>query len=292
MGTFGVVKLSRLRSTGRFYAVKIMNKRRLMQMRQCEHIRSEREVMRNVTHSFIVHLHATFQDASSLYMVSEFVPGGELFCHLRRAGRLPVELFCHLRRAGRLPVEVAKFYAAELILTLGYLHSQSIVYRDLKPENLLLDRDGNLKITDFGFAKVVSSETYTLVGTPEYLAPEIIAGTGHGKAVDWWALGILIYEMLAGYPPFSSSDPYQTSVLILEGKLAFPKDFDRVSIDLITKLLHPDRHKRLGASRVSGTQDVMSHQFFYGLNWLWLEKKFVRAPIVPRLRSGSDTFTS
>ena len=126
-----------------------------------------------------------FQDNTNLYMLLEYVVGGELFSHLRRAGRFTNDM--------------TRFYASEIVLAIEYLHSKNIVYRDLKPENLLLDHNGHIVLTDFGFAKRIDDRTWTLCGTPEYLAPEIIQSKGHGKAVDWWALGILIFEMLAGY---------------------------------------------------------------------------------------------
>ena len=135
----------------------------------------------------------SFQDSTKLYMVLEFVSGGELFSHLRKAGR-----FDNAQ---------ARHYAAQIVLAFDHLHQRNTIYRDLKPENLLLDAEGHVKVTDFGFAKRVEGRTWTLSGTPEYLAPEIIQSKGHGKAVDWWALGILIFEMLAGYPPFYVSAP-------------------------------------------------------------------------------------
>ena len=151
-----------------------------------EHVNAERFILARIRHPFIVDLYATFQDHLNIYMLLSYVPGGELFSHLRRAQRFSAD--------------VTRFYLAIIVLALRYLHSFNIIYRDLKPENLLPDTRGYLKIADFGFAKVVDDRTWTLCGTPEYLAPEIIQSDGHGKAVDWWACGILCYEMLVGYP--------------------------------------------------------------------------------------------
>ena len=150
----------------------------------------------------------------------------------------------------RLNPEQTKWVAMEVVEVLAYMHGQKILYRDLKPENLLLDKVGHCKVTDFGFAKRVEYRTWTLCGTPEYLAPEIILSKGHGKAVDWWALGILMYEMLAGYPPFYDEDPLGIYQKILEGKIKFPWHFDRHSKDLIKKLLTADLTKRLGNLKV------------------------------------------
>lgn len=187
-GTFGRVRLCLHKSTGNYYAIKCLKKSEVLRMKQVEHILAEASILGSIRHPFIVNMLKTFQDDKRLYIVLEYVVGGELFSHLRKAGKFPND--------------VAKFYAAEVILAFEYIHSMDILYRDLKPENLLLDVGGHIKITDFGFAKKVPERTFTLCGTPEYLAPEIIQSKGHGKAVDWWALGILTYEMLVGYPPF------------------------------------------------------------------------------------------
>lgn len=164
--------------------MKMLKKAEVVRLKQVEHINSEKEILAQINHPFLVNLYCTFQDDRNLYMLLEYVVGGELFSHLRRAGKFSNE--------------TTMIYAGEIVLALEYLHSLDIIYRDLKPENLLLDEEGHIRITDFGFAKKVEDRTWTLCGTPEYLAPEIIQSKGHGKAVDWWALGILIYEMLAG----------------------------------------------------------------------------------------------
>jgi len=149
------------------------------------------------------------QDSKRLYMLLEYVPGGELFSFLRRSVRLPDA--------------AARFYAAEVALAFEYLHGLGVIYRDLKPENLLLSAAGHVKIADFGFAKIVADRTYSLCGTPEYLAPEIIQSTGHSRGADWWAFGILIFEMLAGYHPFQGDSPSVMYARILEGTIEFPR---------------------------------------------------------------------
>lgn len=177
---------------------------------------------------------------------------------------------------------MTKFYIASLILVLEHLHSRNIVYRDLKPENLLLDAEGHVKVTDFGFAKelVDGERTFTLCGTPEFLAPEVVRGVGHGKAADWWALGILMYEMLCGFPPFWDETPLGTYSKILAGEFHFPHHVDVVCRDLIRSLLTVDLSRRLG-NLANGSADVKRHFFFHRVNWQALESKTVQPPIVP-----------
>ncbi|ORX79762.1 protein kinase-A catalytic subunit [Anaeromyces robustus] len=273
-GTFGRVFLVKRRGTNNYYAMKAMKKSEVVRLRQVEHINSEKEIISSVHHPFIVNMLCTFQDVNYLYMIMEYIIGGELFLHLRRAGNFP-------------PPQ-AKFYAAEVILALKYLHSLDIVYRDLKPENILLDQTGHIKITDFGFAKRVESRTWTLCGTPEYLAPEIIQSKGHGKAVDWWALGILIYEMLLGYPPFYDESPYYIYDKILRGEILFPPYIDRIARDLIERLLTKDITQRLG-NLVGEAEDVKRHPWFRHVNWQALYNKEVIPPFIPHYSAVNDT---
>lgn len=187
-----------------FYALKVLRKTEVVKLKQIDHVRHERAILADVAgHPFITSLTASFSDRDSLYMLLDYVPGGEIFSYLRK-----------LRRFDE---PTARFYAAEIVLVLEYLHEHQggVAYRDLKPENLLLDAEGHIKLVDFGFAKRLGYqgdrpvETYTLCGTPEYLAPEVIHNKGHTAAVDWWALGILIYEFLTGYPPFWHQNPME-----------------------------------------------------------------------------------
>jgi len=257
-----------------YFALKIMKKAEVVRLKQVEHINNEKAILSSINHPFIVTLYAYFQDERSLYMLLEYIIGGELFTHLRKAGKFPND---HTR-----------FNAAQIVLALQYLHVDNIVYRDLKPENLLLDSQGYIKITDFGFAKVGEDRTWTLCGTPEYLAPEIIQSKGHGKPVDWWALGILAYEMLAGYPPFYDENPFGIYQKILAGKLEFPRHFDVHARDLIRKLLTADRTKRIGNLK-SGAEDIKKHKWYRGLNWHALYNKQSTAYIVPDVKSLDDT---
>merc|ERR1711998_696352 len=273
-GTFGRVRLVKYKKDSKWMAMKILKKSEIIRLKQVEHIKAEKSILGSINHPFIVNMFGAFQDERCLYMCMEYVIGGELFSHLRRAGRFTNE--------------VTRFYAGEIVLAFDYLHKQDIVYRDLKPENLLLDQDGHVKITDFGFAKRVEDRTWTLCGTPEYLAPEIIQSKGHGKAVDWWALGVLNYEMLAGYPPFYDENPFGIYQKILAGKIEFPRHFDVHAKDLIKKLLTADRSKRLGNLK-GQADDVKKHKWFRTFNFKDLIDCEVVAPINPDVRSPGDT---
>jgi len=273
-GTFGRVYLVRHKKAKRYFAMKVMSKVDIVRLKQVEHISNEKEILLDIKHPFIVNLYCTFKDNKNLYMIMEYVVGGEVFSHLRKAGRFTNEM--------------TRFFAAEIVLALEYLHSKDIIYRDLKPENLLLNPDGHIKITDFGFAKRVVDRTWTLCGTPEYLAPEIIQSKGHGKAVDWWALGILIFEMLAGYPPFFDDNPFGIYEKILGGKIQFPSHFDPQAKDLIRRLLTADRSRRLGSLK-GAAEDVKKHKWFRGVDWKVLYSRQVRAPIIPAVTGDGDT---
>ncbi|MCJ1412994.1 camp-dependent protein kinase catalytic subunit [Ptychographa xylographoides] len=271
-GSFGRVHLVQSKHNQRFYAVKVLKKQQVVKMKQVEHTNDERRMLQRVKHPFLVTLWGTFQDSKNLYMVMDFVEGGELFSLLRKSQRFPNP--------------VAKFYAAEVTLALDYLHSMHIIYRDLKPENLLLDRHGHLKITDFGFAKEVPDITWTLCGTPDYLAPEVVASKGYNKSVDWWSLGILIFEMLCGFTPFwDGGSPMKIYENILKGRVKYPPYIHPDAQDLLQRLITPDLTKRLGNLH-GGSKDVMQHPWFAEVTWDRLAKKDIDAPYVPPVKGG------
>ncbi|XP_036327473.1 cAMP-dependent protein kinase catalytic subunit 3-like, partial [Rhagoletis pomonella] len=273
-GTFGRVCLCRDRVSEKYCAMKLLAMTDVIRLKQTEHVKNERNILREIRHPFVISLEWSTKDDCCLYMIFEYVCGGELFTYLRNAGRFNSQ--------------TSNFYAAEIVSALEYLHSLQIVYRDLKPENLLINRDGHLKITDFGFAKKLRDRTWTLCGTPEYLAPEIIQSKGHNKAVDWWALGVLIYEMLVGYPPFYDENPFGIYEKILSGKIEWPRHMDPIAKDLVKKLLTNDRTKRLGNMK-NGADDVKRHRWFKHLNWNDVYNKKLKAPIVPDVTSDGDT---
>jgi protein kinase A len=273
-GSFGRVRFVTHKGTGSFWAIKMLKKAEVIRLQQVEHMISEKNILTHLDHPFIVRLAGTFQDTKYLYMCLEYIVGGEFFTHLRKSGR-----FDH---------NASKFYATQIILVFEYMHRDDFIYRDLKPENLLLDKMGYLKITDFGFAKKVAFKTYTLCGTPEYIAPEVLLNKGHGKGVDWWTLGILLYEMMAGQPPFVDDDPMGIYQQILAGKVTFPRHFDKNAKSLIKKLLVADLTKRYGCMK-GGADDVKKHKWFQAFDWEALMNKTVAAPIIPAVSGDSDT---
>jgi serine/threonine protein kinase len=198
MGRFGRVRLVQHKITGTTYALKMMGRRLVVEAGQESHVRNEVTVMKRISHPFCTSLFATFVDSRYFYMLLEVTSGGELFRVLEQAPE------------GRLSNAASCFYAANVVCAFEYLHKQKIIYRDLKPENLMVDAHGFLKIVDFGFAKRVFGRTYTLCGTVDYLAPETVSQQGHGFEVDLWALGVLAYEMLVGCPPFEGENKVGT----------------------------------------------------------------------------------
>jgi len=273
-GSFSTVSLCLHKPTSSYYALKTMPINHIMKFNNAEHVKNEKSILQEIQNPFLLSLTWSFKDDINLYLMFPYVPGGELFIYLRMAGSFSPAF--------------TLFYSAEIVSALSYLHSLNIVYRDLKPENILLAKDGHIVITDFGFSKKVVAKTWTLCGTPEYLAPEIIQSKGHNKAVDWWALGILIYEMLAGYPPFCDDNTFVIYEKILAGNIKWPRVMDAAARDLIERLLVHDRTKRLGCMR-EGAEDVKNHRFFSSLDWEDVYYKQLKPPIIPKIRSQADT---
>lgn len=227
-GAFGVVQLVQHTATREVFALKKMQKARIVKTGQQRNVVNEKRVLSTCRHPYILKLVASFKDKNCLYMLLEFLQGGDIFGHLYKQG-------------GRFNVPQSQYYSATVLLVLEYLHNKDIAYRDLKPENLVLDSRGYLKVVDFGFAKTVKDRTYTLCGTPEYLAPELVQGKGHNRAVDYWALGILLYEMLSGYSPFADEERNDQLTIyknIIKGRVVFSKRFKSESAkDLVLRLL-------------------------------------------------------
>ena len=279
-GTFGRVSLVQDHATSQVYALKAMLKSEVTAHKQQANVINEKNIMMCCKHPLILRLHQTFQDPRKLYMLLEFVQGGELFSVLHPPSGMD-----------GVPDESAKFYTAGVLLAISYLHSKDIAYRDMKPENCLIDKQGYPKLVDFGFAKVITAKSYTLCGTPEYLAPEIVLGKGHNKSVDCWALGILIYEMAAGYSPFSDNQGQDQVVIcrnIVNCKLAFPRNFNSDCKELIKKLLVKETHQRLGSLR-GGCDDIKVQKWFNSISFERYLDREVTAPWLPKVSSITDT---
>jgi serine/threonine protein kinase len=267
------VRLVRLFSDNSTFALKVMKKSLIIKHKQLNHIINEVHLMSIVKHPFITELVGHFQDENRVYMVMEFVSGGELFTLLRNE-----RIF---------NVHTTIFYTAELVCVLQYLHGLKIVYRDLKPENVLIAADGHIKLCDFGLSKIVQDRTWTMCGTAEYLAPEIIENAGHGLSVDWWALGVIVYEMLAGHPPFSADTPYQTYQRICAANFSFEPTFDKKAKDFVSALLQKDRRKRLGCGK-GGAKQVKTHRFLMGIDWAALQNLQAQVPYLLEVKAPDD----
>jgi len=270
-GSFGKVVLVQKRvgrEQGSLFAMKILKKTHLVRRRQIERTRTERKVLSAVNHPFIMKLHYAFQSPEKLYLVLDYCPGGELFFHLSRFRRFPER--------------VARFYAAELLLALGHLHKRGIIYRDLKPENVLLDADGHVKLGDFGLAKAGIRHAYegasSMCGTPEYMAPEVLAQQGHGFCVDYWGLGMLTYEMMTGLPPWYTTDRAKLFRRLRSAPLDMPPYFSSSSVAFSSACLERNPRRRLG---VTGIRAAMEHEFFKSISWRALYGRRVEAPIRP-----------
>lgn len=263
--------------SGTIFAMKVLKKASIVRnQKDTAHTKAERNILEAVKHPFIVDLKYAFQTGGKLYLILEYLSGGELFMHLEREGIFLEESAC--------------FYLSEIILALEHLHIQGIIYRDLKPENVLLDAQGHVKLTDFGLCKEHIQEgivTHTFCGTIEYMAPEILTRSGHGKAVDWWSLGALLYDMLTGNPPFTADNRKKTIEIILKGKLNLPPYVTPDARDLIRKLLKRQVSQRLGSGPEDG-KAIRRHPFFKHINWQDVLSRKLEPPFRPCLSSEDD----
>ncbi|KAG2305098.1 hypothetical protein Bca52824_033749 [Brassica carinata] len=297
-GAYGRVLLAKKRTTGDIFAIKVLKKSDMIRKNAVERILAERDILINVHNPFVVRFFYSFTCRENLYLVMEYVNGGDFFSLLKGIG-------C-------LEEPVARVYIAEVVLALEYLHSEGVVHRDLKPDNLLMAHDGHVKLTDFGLSEVglidstgdlsgpvLSEEKPKLQtsehkferrsarGTPDYLAPEILLGTGHGATADWWSVGIILFEFIVGVPPFNADNPEQIFDNILDRKIpwpSIPEEMTYEARDLIDRLLTKDPHQRLGAR---GAAEVKQHIFFKDINWDTLPEQ--KATFVPDTEDALDT---
>jgi serum/glucocorticoid-regulated kinase 2 len=254
-GSFGKVMQVMKKDTHRIYALKTIRKAHIISRSEVAHTLAERSVLSQINNPFIVPLKFTFQSPEKLYFVLAFINGGELFHHLQKEQRFDINR--------------SRFYTAELLCALECLHGFNVIYRDLKPENILLDYSGHIALCDFGLCKLDMKDedrTNTFCGTPEYLAPELLLGQGYTKTVDWWTLGVLLYEMLTGLPPFYDENTNEMYRKILSEPLHFPgpEIVPPAAKDLLTKLLNRKPEQRLGAN---GASEIKAHPFFHSIDW-------------------------
>uniref|UniRef100_A0A8C8G1B9 Ribosomal protein S6 kinase beta-2 n=1 Tax=Oncorhynchus tshawytscha TaxID=74940 RepID=A0A8C8G1B9_ONCTS len=263
--------------TGKIFAMKVLKKAKIVcNAKDTAHTRAEREILETVRHPFIVDLLYAFQTGGKLYLILECLSGGELFMQLEKEGIFMEDTAC--------------FYLGEIVLALGHLHSNGIIYRDLKPENIMLNHQGHIKLTDFGLCKESIHDgavTHTFCGTIEYMAPEILTRTGHNRAVDWWSLGALMYDMMTGSPPFTAENRKKTIDKILKCKLNLPPYLTLDARDMIKKLLKKSPLQRLGSS-AADCKDIQKHPFFRHINWDDLLSKRCEPPYKPCLQSDED----
>ena len=275
-GSFGKVMQVRKKDTNRIYALKTIRKAKIISRSEVAHTMAERSVLAQINNPFIVPLKFAFQSPEKLYFVLAFVNGGELFHHLT------------IER--RFDINRARFYTAELLCVLECLHGFNVIYRDLKPENILLDSHGHIALCDFGLCKLEikdEDQTNTFCGTPEYLAPELLHNKGYNKTVDWWTLGVLLYEMLTGLPPFYDENVNEMYRKILTAPLHFPGSdvVPAAAKDLLTKLLNRDPAKRLGAN---GSAEIKAHPFFHSIDWRKLLERKYQPTFKPNVVSNSS----
>uniref|UniRef100_A0A7E4WBH6 Ribosomal protein S6 kinase n=1 Tax=Panagrellus redivivus TaxID=6233 RepID=A0A7E4WBH6_PANRE len=278
-GSFGKVFLVRKiqgHDTGTLYAMKVLKKATL-KVRDRMRTKMERNILAHISHPFIVRLHYAFQTEGKLYLILDFLRGGDLFTRLSKE-----VMFTE---------DDVKFYLAELTLALEHLHSLGIVYRDLKPENILLDSDGHINVTDFGLSKESidnEGKTYSFCGTVEYMAPEVVNRRGHSVAADWWSLGVLMYEMLTGHLPFQGENRRDTMTLILKAKLRMPMFLTGEAQSLLRSLFKRNPQNRLG-SGPDGINQIREHAFFSSINWDLLLARQIQPPFKPAVGNNDDT---
>ncbi|KAF3935368.1 hypothetical protein ABW20_dc0102202 [Dactylellina cionopaga] len=278
-GNFGKVMLAETKATKQLYAIKVLKKEFIIENDEVESIRSEKRVFliaNKERHPFLLNLHACFQTETRVYFVMEYISGGDLMLHIQR---------------GQFGTKRAQFYAAEVCLALKYFHENGVIYRDLKLDNILLTLDGHIKIGDYGLCKEemwYGSTTSTFCGTPEFMAPEILLDKRYGRAVDWWAFGVLIYQMLLQQSPFRGEDEDEIYDAILSDEPLYPIHMPRDSVSILQKLLTREPELRLG-SGPTDAQEIMSHAFFRNVNWDDIYNKRVPSPFLPQISSPTDT---
>ncbi|CAI2368652.1 unnamed protein product [Moneuplotes crassus] len=274
-GSYGKVFMVEEKTTGKVFAMKVLKKGAITDERGKERVLTERDIIMQIRHPYIVTLHYSFQTKKKLFFILDFLNGGDLYTHIMNYGK-----FNENR---------ARFYTAELVLAINHLHKKGIVYRDLKPQNIMLDSEGHIKLTDFGLSKADFSQdqSHTICGTIKYIAPETISGMSYNHTVDWWSMGIILYRMLTGKLPYPTNKNSEVRVYIVHNKIQVSKKRipDETARSFILGLLERDPTMRLGAN---GVEDIKNHEYFETIDWDALERREVKPPYNPRLKSEKD----
>ena len=271
-GSYSIVTLVRKKDTGVLYAMKSIEKQRVLQEMTVNQILSEKIILSSINHPFICKMFWAFQSRKKLHIVMEYYPGGELYHHLKRVTRFNED---H-----------AKFYFSEVLLSLKYLHEKDIAYRDLKPENVVIDIDGHVRLTDFGLSKMdMRDESRSFCGSPEYMSPDMLRNQGHTKMVDLYCIGVLLYELVTGHPPFYDKNKSEMYKKILNAKLQVPDFVSDEAKDLIARLMDKNPKMRIGS--VGGIEEVMRHPWLRDVDFEKLTEKKVKPPYVPDLQGGN-----
>ncbi|XP_022888384.1 serine/threonine-protein kinase AtPK2/AtPK19-like [Olea europaea var. sylvestris] len=267
-GAFGKVYQVRKIGSSEIFAMKVMRKDKIIKKNHAEYMKTERDILTKIDHPFIVKLRYSFQTKYRLYLVLDFINGGHLFFQLYRQGLFREDL--------------ARIYAAEIVSAVSHLHAKGIMHRDLKPENIILDAEGHAMLTDFGLAKQFDENTRSnsLCGTVEYMAPEIIRCGGHDKAADWWSVGILLYEMLTGKPPFVGGNRHKIQQKILNDKIKLPAFLSSEAHSLLKGLLQKEANMRLG-NGLRGSDEIKGHKWFKSISWKKLEAREIQPSFLP-----------
>jgi serum/glucocorticoid-regulated kinase 2 len=274
--SFGEVLLVKLKANNKYYAMKILIKKQVKLRHQEVHTKAERDLMVRINCPFIVNIKFAFQDNINLYIITEFMQGGEMFFHLHREKRFSNEK--------------TRFYVIEMILAIEFLHKNKMFYRDLKPENIMVDASGHIKLTDFGLSKMVKKhkdKAFTICGTPQYLAPEILSDEGYDGTVDWWSLGCVMFEMLSGKAPFRIPKGTYLSADLYKKKISLPDYVTPEAKDLVSQLLVTNPKKRLGYG-TDGAKKIKEHPYFEGINWEDAWNRKLQPPFVPKLKGETD----
>lgn len=272
-GSYAKVFLVRNLEDNNLYAMKVLNKERVELKKQETHVKTERDILVEMNRSpFLVNFYGSFQTPTKLYFILEYCAGGELFNFLQKCKHFDEP--------------TAKFYAAQILLAIEFLHKKDIVYRDLKPENVLIDSDGYIKISDFGLSRlnIKGNEAKSICGTPEYLAPEIIMKIGYGKPVDWWTFGSIVFEMLTGFPPFYTKNRNELFEKIKFAPPKYPSYLSPSAKNFLEGLLKKDPSKRLGS--VGGADEVKAHPWFNDINFDEVLKKKLKPVFIPKVESN------